>query len=267
MKTAILSIHGINTVDADYGAKFWANLARLKVQADFRTVFWGSGMNDEIRRWAVLYREPKYHWWSLVGRLLAPVVVKLKTSLFWVRQLETMRHEIAISDTVISEIKAALEDGAERLIFVAHSLGSIVAVQAIKRAIAEDIVTEKHIFGIVTLGAALSQWREPRELQRILKDIPVDRWINIYDEFDFIAGPMAPIDARVDDRIARLRGWLSSHVRYWDSMFVARVIATLATPIESEPPKPLTQNPPPPPPPPQTPSIVPETNGEKKEPA
>jgi hypothetical protein len=200
-----------------------------------------------------------------VGRILAPVVAKLKTSVFWTRLIETNRHAVPISNSIIAEIRSGLNDGAERFVFIGHSLGSIVLIQAVQRALAENIITSEHVFGIVTLGAALSQWREPRELQLILKTIPVDRWINLYDEFDFIGGPMAPIDSRIEDKIVRLRGWFSSHIRYWDSMVVARIIAALATPVEPEPLKPLKETPPPPGPP-QAPEAVPIIETKEKQP-
>ncbi len=113
------------------------------------------------------------------------------------QDVETYFGVAELRDNAIQRIVEAVNDASDEVILIGHSLGTVVAYDALRRH------PELPARGYVSLGSPLGLPTVRRSLEasgalRFPDDL--DRWINIYDKRDFVTGnqPLAPF-YRADD--------------------------------------------------------------------
>src|SRR5688500_17149090 len=113
------------------------------------------------------------------------------------QDVETYFGDPELRDKAIQRIVEAVNDASDEVILIGHSLGTVVAYDALRRH------PELPVRGYVSLGSPLGLPTVRRSLEasdalRFPDDL--DRWVNIYDKRDFVTGnqPLAPF-YRADD--------------------------------------------------------------------
>jgi hypothetical protein len=145
--------------------------------------------------------------------------------LFELRQVRDFLHNVKLKEAVLARVDEELS--AETLVVVAHSLGSVVAYEALCRAQSPEINTlitigsplgiRNVVFDALTPKPADGRGRWPR----------VKRWVNVADRGDIVAlqKTLAPQFGPVEDKLV-YNGWHSHDAaRYLNSREVGEVIA------------------------------------------
>jgi hypothetical protein len=227
-KLVLVTIHGINTLSQDYAEPLYANLKRAGEDFDTVTINWSDGILDAMRDQAPLFQKPQAGC-SIIKRVLAPLIPILRRSLFWVRYYENFPRRQMIRERIrhaIDQARVAHPGHSVIFAFVAHSQGTVILLDTLVWMLDNGYIKNREIYVIVTMGGALGMSALASDLAvQINKVMPMAGWVNIYDPFDVIASPMAYIDARIDDRPINLLGLFTSHIRYWQSRKVAKIIA------------------------------------------
>lgn len=106
---------------------------------------------------------------------------------------------------------AWLETRSDHVVVAAHSLGSLLAVDLLTATPSSKVTT------LVTFGSAIKILkRRPRKYVHALSEkCPDITWVNVYDPFDFISGPIDhrrnfPVNLRIDN----CRSVLTAHSAY-----------------------------------------------------
>lgn len=157
--------------------------------------------------------------------------------LFGLREVKLYLHDEAVRDEAQRRVAAAI--GADTRIVVGHSLGSVIAYEAL----CTGRFPQVHTF--VTIGSPLGMPRIVFDALRpppvAGRDVlpPIDRWTNVADDGDLVAlvKELRPLfgagDFVVDHRVHN--GWASHDVlRYLTSEEVGRAVAAglrRATPV------------------------------------
>jgi hypothetical protein len=127
--------------------------------------------------------------WALLFDVLAIVASKTMLDGFYITRrmvdVEQFLRDDAIRDEVRGYFRDALDGRDEPTIFVAHSLGSVIAYDVLRE------FPELNVPGMVTLGSPLSIGHFRRSLARDGESgdkLPVpamlDGWVNVYSELD-----------------------------------------------------------------------------------
>lgn len=220
----IICLHGINVYTPHFADDLILSAGGSTV-GHWVPISWAHNVFDELLSYRELYHTPPVRWHrpSSWGR---SAIAALHESLAWVRAYEDPGVQERVLNTVTARVKIALNKNAyDRLHFVGHSLGSVVAVDAIGRLIRTGALAPQQVASITTMGSPLHMWKAPRKLQTILSDVPCKgRWINLYDPDDAIAGKLSPLDRRIEDHEISTGGIIRAHCGYWTSPVVARII-------------------------------------------
>jgi hypothetical protein len=151
--------------------------------------------------------------WDSLNSLVVWLDERIKVGDVAVRLLmqdvETYFGDPELRDKAIQRIVEAVNDASDEVILIGHSLGTVVAYDALRRH------PELPVRGYVSLGSPLGLPTVRRSLEasdalRFPDDL--DRWVNIYDKRDFVTGnqPLAPLyraddGPQVEDRLSQGR--------------------------------------------------------------
>ncbi len=229
MSEKFIFVHGINQPHPDYAL---ALIQAMDLSSpECVCLQWANFVFHDLIDYQVTNR-PKRFWWSFVPllRQLSKLVKLMHESAVWVRAYEDPDQQASILEYACAEIESAAAEG-HTLTLIGHSLGTIVLVDAVQRLLATGRINETSIDTIVTMGSPLHAWKAPRKLAGILRNIPCRRWLNLIDCYDFIAGHLGRIDARIEDVTVKNGGWWnrifpspSAHDGYWENRAIARMI-------------------------------------------
>lgn len=215
-------VHGINTRGTRYADPLVARLG-LRAGQVYR-ISWGHALAPALDYWRDLYRAKAAPWWRPVRRYKQRVFDLAIESAMWVRAYEDDERRRRIDQSVIDAVTGWAQPD-DAVVFVGHSLGSVILVSAIELMLDGGILAPERIRRIVVMGSPLHVWSTPRRMKARLVKLPCERIVNIYDRDDLIARPLAPLDRRITDVEINTGGVFSSHVGYWGSDQVARIVA------------------------------------------
>lgn len=145
--------------------------------------------------------------------------------LFGLRQVRHFLHDPAIKATVLARVDTAITP--DTRVILAHSLGSIVAYEALCRPSNWNVDT------LITLGSPLGIRKlifdvlTPRPVGDVGAPPNVRRWVNVADNGDIVAleKDLAPLFKGVED-VRVYNGWQSHDgSRYLNSKLVGAAIA------------------------------------------
>lgn len=210
---AIAGLRAIRRLIDQYGVDLRQRLG------DWRTATWSQ----------VLTRFEKTDFgqqWALLFDVLALVASKTMLDGFYIARRMVDVEQFLRTDEIRNEVRGyfrdALADRDEPTILIAHSLGSVVAYDALRE------YPDLFVPGMVTMGSPLSIGHFRRNLARGGEDadrLPVpemlDRWVNVYSELDplvlgsgieqYFAGGGNPGGRGPIDREAENHGYLDAH--------------------------------------------------------
>ena len=135
---------------------------------------------------------------------------------------DIMRY-LARGDDMRAQVLACINAAPAPVVVVGHSLGGIIALEAICHAASDNVAA------LVTVGSQASYLHELGALPTLVGDLPaaLPAWTNVYDERDLLAFLAEPIfgaqvhDIRVDNRCPFPR----SHSAYLTNPHFYRILA------------------------------------------
>lgn len=203
-------------------------------------------MDGEI---LVVGLEQDEFWWSLlvpvpavvvglvlayaIVRALRPVFAKLETPLKLAadvtRYLGDAHYRASVRGGLVDLLAAGLAQhpGEVRVVVVGHSLGSVIAVDALLTLPSPSPASAGRL--LVTMGSPLELllarffagwWPPPTELlERGRRARRIDAWLNVHRKRDPIGRALRlPATPYAEDRCIEPRlGWFAAHVGYFDS--------------------------------------------------
>lgn len=143
-------------------------------------------------------------------------------------QVRRFQSDDTLADKVMNVVREGLELGSPK-IMVGHSLGSIVAYEALCRIPAHGISK------LVTIGSPLGLNSIRKRLRPAALDLlpalppGVTRWVNVYDPNDSVAlaGGLAEYWSEITDKIVENEGEPHSAIRYLSKKETGEVVASV----------------------------------------
>jgi hypothetical protein len=144
--------------------------------------------------------------------------------LFELRQVREFLHNLALKEAILDRVYERLSN--ETLVVIGHSLGSVIAYEALCRAQSPEINT------LVTVGSPLGirnvvfDALTPKPVNGLGTWPHVKRWVNVADRGDIVAlqKSLAPQFGPVEDKLV-YNGWHSHDaIRYLNSGEVGEAI-------------------------------------------
>jgi len=236
VRHCVIFIHGIQVREEDYALAL-ARALRLG-PLSWGAIQWAHVVQRDLLDYEKLYPEEPAPFWRPLLRLQQKAIRIMHRCDQWVQAyMEPDNREKAIG-LVRAEIKRLQEDlggHVDKISFVAHSQGTVLAAQAIEQLVLDRVLLPDQVGAICTLGSPLFRLKPVSVTKRMLARIPADAWINLFDSNDPIAGRLQPISAAIEDiEVETGRTMLGAHTRYWKSREVAGHIKTTLERLESQ---------------------------------
>lgn len=223
--TSIITVHGINVSDQSYSKDLVRKFSAPSA-VHVRSVFWSDILLARLNENRAKYSRPSPPWWRLYSKTQYAMIDWFQATAE--QSLLYMWDEIQkqVISRVVRNILSEKKRDPKKIIFVGHSLGSVIIHDVIKacQAGSQEILPAELIGGIVTMGSPISQF--PHTEAKTLKF--AGRWINILGTRDPIARPIAPDDPRVEDVLINTGSSLiNAHGGYWSHKEVFKIIQEL----------------------------------------
>ncbi len=238
----ILFIHGIGDSAAEAAEIFEKNIKNETVHdgVEVYKFFWKnliSKKEDTLKK--KIGKFPK--------KELLPFNFNLKESIETYLIIQLRRHLIGYfgdavfylsesSKKVISQLESAIleiakKDKSAKVSIVAHSLGSVIAFDALSDKKFQRKMKKKRlsIENLFTVGSPLALFLLRSETSAT-EHLPITgKWINIYDKRDIIASPLSPFFGQCRDVQIKLQGSspLTAHLNYFSDALVLNEILRL----------------------------------------
>ena len=226
MRTAFF-IHGIGPAAALYSEPLASRIViEKKIELN-----WAEIMRPTIRDYARRFPNRPKKPWRLIYNARQRLVQEAETlALYVLLYAQRAVRELIVGD-IIRHMEAEMMEEGNRIVLIGHSLGSVIALDALMRFWDAGLMEEK-IEAFVTLGSPVHLWCPVPRIRGHVADMNNHglRWLNIYDEDDPIAEPLGGFHTHIRDRHVNTGGLIRAHVGYWQSQHVADHINSFIEP-------------------------------------
>lgn len=234
MKIKVVFVHGVCDQSTNFATKLMSNIRRFACSSmnideyssfvhdvTFESLVWADAISGQISDYDQAVYTTRNIFWNAVSRRVEPLVLQI---LSYVHQKDR-----AILDDFAADFKRAT-DGADKVIIVAHSLGTVIAFDYLLKH------TDTKVDTLVTMGSPLPLFAAAMGHSEGLTILPnnIVRWVNIYSKRDPIAKPLHAMFPVTDINVGTKFMPLSAHTAYWRSAKVANAIAQIITKINNE---------------------------------
>ena len=245
--TNLIFIHGVSSQTTGYSNRFYNNIiksykstlvkkrkskqeARAKARELIqKEILWADVTTNLTNRYMFLqYKlKKKPGKWNFFLKSIDPLVIQI---LHYVKDKRYKTSGMNILKKVDNAFKTICSDKSDKVIVIAHSLGSVVAFDYIFGFRKYKIRPKINVEALITLGCPVPLFTSAMGHVESKITLPknVKRWINILDPDDGVGRFCKPFFKNVkvqDITINTGFGPLGSHSKYWKSRKVADLIA------------------------------------------
>lgn len=270
----VLIIHGIGEGKAGFSEPlqeviktvFQRTVGRFLLQPpqdaiDIKEVVWSDvTQTDEDRLWGRLFPNldnwiPRVRYWALLRKYvvdyIGDMIAYVETpGVNKYRDIHQKFFQVMDGRTQDAGNRGATAQKPALLTVVAHSLGSVIAADAIHNRIdSQTWPAGLQLANLITLGSPLAlyalRFGDPDNFSRpITMQDPDGLWINIYDPQDIVGHPLKLVNRQYDqavyiDKVINAGQWWKfwqwlaqaspfSHLLYWEDNTVAEAIGRKA---------------------------------------
>lgn len=217
----IIYIHGINTHGNQYAQKL---NDRLRIKRSY-AVNWSQYLLGHLDRYARNFPPKKRNAIGMIRNLVTKAIDSSQLSALWVLLYEEPEIRAAILNEVGAAMAGRINRAPGTTSIAAHSLGSIIAIEALHKLLLEDQVDIDDVGPLILLGSPMHLWSEIPRVEMKLNDMLMHRVevFNIYDKDDPIAEPLAKYCPMIRD-IEVKTGYLFSAHAYFNDRRTAKAM-------------------------------------------
>ena len=245
--TNLVFIHGVNYQEKGYSDRIFNNVIKFyksvltkkgktRKEAKERAskliqkeILWADVMTALANKYAKLQYTPRHaHGWSIPKRRIDPLIIE---TLHYVRDKgHNRKGPMHILKRVHNEFKKSCSNKPDKIIIVAHSLGSVIAFDYLFGFRKYKLSPKVKIDALITLGSPVPLFIASMGFPESKITLPknIRRWINIIDPDDGIARFCKPHFKKIKVKdIGVNTGWnpINAHTKYFSSKKVAKIIA------------------------------------------
>ena len=245
--TNLVFIHGVNYQQTGYSDRFFNNIIKFyksalvkkgKTRKEAREraskliqkeILWADVTTNLANRYTNLqYVLKQKHGWSIPKRKIDPLAIQI---MHYVRDKgHNRKGPMHILKRVHDEFKKSCVNKPDKIIIIAHSLGSVIAFDYLFGFRKYKLSLKVKIDALITLGSPVPLFIASMGFPESKITLPknIRRWINIIDPDDGIARFCKPHFKKIKVKdIVVNTGWnpINAHTKYFSSKKVARIIA------------------------------------------
>lgn len=192
-------------------------------------ILWAQNTTDLTNRYLTLQFEldKKPGKWNFIKETVDPLVTQI---LFYVKDKGHKKGPMTLLKAFDCDFKDLAFTPKDKLVFIAHSLGSVIAYDYLFGFRKYKLNPKLDVAGFVSLGSPIPLFSTAMGYPENDVQLPanVHHWVNIIDPDDGVARhckPHYPL-ANVED-VAVNTGWtpIGAHLHYWQSKATAEIIA------------------------------------------
>ena len=218
-----ITVHGIRVTNRDYAYPLVGNINDVDIAWSF--LHWGSSVYDTLNKYDQIFKQPDLPFWRLGSKFKRWLFQEIHESLLWIRAYEDEEIGGKIRREAIARILQIHTSTPGPINIVGHSLGGIIAMDSIHECLTSGVLVKKDIGSIITMGSPIRHWKTYSTLKKRLSEIVFsEKWINIVDNSDVLAGEIHAVDDRIQDVEVDVGRLFVAHVGYWDSPIVAEIV-------------------------------------------
>ena len=246
--TNLIFIHGVNSQATGFSNRLYKNILKF-----YKNGLIGNGMSESLaeeRAQALIQKEVLWAdvttdltnqyltWqlgitkrpgkWNFLMEKIDPLIIQI---LFYVKDKGDKKTGLMnILKEVADDFKKACSNNADKVVIIAHSLGSVIAFDYVFGFRKYKLSPKVNVEALITLGSPIPIFNAGmgHVESEAARPPNVKRWINILDPDDGVARycrryfkNIKPEDVEVNTGF----GPLSAHAGYWESKRVAELIA------------------------------------------
>lgn len=245
--TNIIFIHGVNAQTTGYSNKLFNNIiksymagliedGKTKKEAQEKAselvqkeLLWAEITTNLTNRYLFLQYDlsKRPGKWNFIKKAIDPLAIQI---MYYVKDKGHKKGPMSILRDIQSDFNKACSDKPEKVIIIAHSLGSVIAYDYVFGFRKYKLNPKINVEALITMGSPIPLFTSAMGHVENKIKLPgnVKRWINILDPDDGVAEYCKPYfkNIKVQD-IEINTGWapLSAHAGYWQHQNIAELIA------------------------------------------